>query len=987
MAYSDATDCAISPPPLCILNGRRSSENNSLTFVDPSKGRSVVDYLIVPYCNLKCVADFYVHLARELMTDCNVVGQTLTDHSLLEFIIKPHYFVQQNVDMNMSSTSSNYNCIDNNIDINRYYTRYVVSDISDQFLHSDVAQQAILHCIERIEQDLSDQHHIDDMYRDFCNVYYEEMDRTLRKKNVNPTAKKRLRHTLKPFWNTHLTKLWNDLSYKENLYLSARQNTLLRGMKRKQFLDAQHEFDRAYRREKRKFLQNKCVEIEKLNTSDPRAFWREIQKLGPKSSSSIPMAVYNEDGTVNYNERDVLDKWRNEFHTLYNNEAAPGVFDDEFYSNIMHEKGRLESENIASGDPISLHEVRKVVGKAKNKKAVGLDNIPNEVLKNDISLEFLHKLFQKIFSVNKIPTQWKLAIIKPIPKGAHIDPKLPMQYRGISLLSTVYKLYTGILNNRLLGFCEQNIYCDEQNGFRPNRSCTDHIYVLTSILRHRVSQNKSTYACFIDAEKAFDRVDRNLLLYKLLKYGINGNMYNNLRNIYSDSKSCVKVNGFLTDWIDIEYGVRQGDTLSPTLFGMYINDLIEDVKDLDLGIPIGTTKLSILVYADDVVILAENEEDLQTMLDVISQWGRKWRIKFNNRKSNVVHYRNKNTEPTISQFYLSNQLIERVKQYKYLGVILHEYVDFNVTAEVLAGAGSRALGSILHKYRKVKGLGYYTYSKLYQSCVCPVLDYASEIWGYKGFDKIDQVQNRAVRIYLGVHNFAPNLSIHGDMGWTESSVRRKVHMSRYWNRLVNLSDDRLTKRIFLWDVEQKSKGWASEMLGIFRAVDMLDVYNTLNECSTVKIWADLHNLKCQEWKDNLVKYPKLRTYITFKDNFCIEPYVQINMNRKYRSVLAQLRSGILPLEIECGRWKGLEVNERICRVCNQNVVEDEHHFVLDCPLYDDERSHYIEKLDKPDFQGLESKQKWQLIMSNEYVIETARFIWNIFQKRKSVLFT
>ena len=104
-----------------------------------------------------------------------------------------------------------------------------------------------------------------------------------------------------------------------------------------------------------------------------------------------------------------------------------------------------------------------------------------------------------------------------------------------------------------------------------------------------------------------------------------------------------------------------------------------------------------------MVILTENEKDLQTILDVISEWGRKWRIKFNNQKSNVVHYRKRNTEPTRINFYLSNQMVERVKQYKYLGVILHEHVDFGVTAEVFAGAGGRALGSILHKYKKSEG--------------------------------------------------------------------------------------------------------------------------------------------------------------------------------------------------------------------------------------------------------------------------------------------
>ena len=287
----------------------------------------------------------------------------------------------------------------------------------------------------------------------------------------------------------------------------------------------------------------------------------------------------------------------------------------------------------------------------------------------------------------------------------------------------------------------------------------------------------------------------------------------------------------------------------------------------------------------------------------------------------------------------------------------------------------------------MKGLGYYTYSKLYQSCVCPVLDYASEIWGYKGYDKIDRIQNRAIKAYLGVHSLAPKPSIQGDMGWTESCIRRKVNMGRYWNRLVRLSDDGLTKKVFLWALGQRSKGWASEMREIFEKVNMLEIYDSLNECSTVRLWADLHNLKCQEWKDNLVKYPKLRTYITFKDNFCIEPYVSVDMNRKYRSVLAQLRSGILPLEIECVRWKSLEVEERKCKVCDQSVVsQDESHFLFECSLYNSERSHFIETIDRPDLLRLENREKWEIIMLNENAIEIGRFMWNILEKRKHVLF-
>ena len=96
---------------LCIVNGRVNPENDNFTFVDPGRGSSVVDFLIVPYCNMKSITDFHVHLARELMTNCNVDGCTLTDHSLLEFTINPHYSIQQQAHMDEYDESD-----DNNLD-------------------------------------------------------------------------------------------------------------------------------------------------------------------------------------------------------------------------------------------------------------------------------------------------------------------------------------------------------------------------------------------------------------------------------------------------------------------------------------------------------------------------------------------------------------------------------------------------------------------------------------------------------------------------------------------------------------------------------------------------------------------------------------------------------------------------------------------------------------------------------------------------------
>ncbi len=106
----------------------------------------------------------------------------------------------------------------------------------------------------------------------------------------------------------------------------------------------------------------------------------------------------------------------------------------------------------------------------------------------------------------------------------------------------------------------------------------------------------------------------------------------------------------------------------------------------------------------------------------------------------------------------------------------------NVTANVLADAGNRALGAIINKYKQINGLGYYTYTKVCNSCVCPILDYSAEVWGFKDFKQIDYVQNKAIRIFLGVHRFAALNAINainGDMGWSASDVRRKLTMCRF----------------------------------------------------------------------------------------------------------------------------------------------------------------------------------------------------------------
>mgnify|MGYP001552726694 CR=1 FL=1 len=156
----------------------------------------------------------------------------------------------------------------------------------------------------------------------------------------------------------------------------------------------------------------------------------------------------------------------------------------------------------------------------------------------------------------------------------------------------------------------------------------------------------------------------------------------------------------MTDWFRTTIGVRQGDNLSPVLFNMYVNDLITEIKGLGNGLEIGNNKLSILVYADDVVLMADTKVELQRMLDVLYQWCCKWRLAINTTKTKIIHFRNKRKPRTEFELRYDEHVIDVVDKYKYLGVFVTEHLDYNHMAEMLTGAAGRALGRIYQQNQK-----------------------------------------------------------------------------------------------------------------------------------------------------------------------------------------------------------------------------------------------------------------------------------------------
>ena len=173
--------------------------------------------------------------------------------------------------------------------------------------------------------------------------------------------------------------------------------------------------------------------------------------------------------------------------------------------------------------------------------------------------------FNLCFTSGHSPTEWDFSDIIPIPKKGK-DARDPLQNRCITIMCCVAKIYSSILNKRLQNYLENNnILVEEQNGFRTGRSCIDHIFVMCTVLRNRKLLGKDTFICFIDFRKAFDSVNRNLLLYKLSKIGVSGSMYQAISSLYSNPKSRVILQDYNTDYFNCPIGVKQGDCLSPTL--------------------------------------------------------------------------------------------------------------------------------------------------------------------------------------------------------------------------------------------------------------------------------------------------------------------------------------------------------------------------------------------------------------------------------------
>lgn len=227
---------------------------------------------------------------------------------------------------------------------------------------------------------------------------------------------------------------------------------------------------------------------------------------------------------------------------------------------------------------------------------------------------------------------------------------------------------------RIILLKSSNLFKTQRNqfGFKAKTSCNHAIFAVKETILNYTEKNTKCRVAALDAEKAFDKVWRNGLFFKL-KNKMDYNLWFILKAYYDSSKAIIKNHG-LSDIFLINCGVKQGGILSAYLFNLFIDDLIASCVNMNIGGLIHNINTSIIVYADDILLISPNDSHLQILLDTCCKYGNEWLIKFNSKKSNIVNFGNNINR---YDFMLNGSTLNQVHEIKYLGYIINSKMDSN----------------------------------------------------------------------------------------------------------------------------------------------------------------------------------------------------------------------------------------------------------------------------------------------------------------------
>ncbi len=381
--------------------------------------------------------------------------------------------------------------------------------------------------------------------------------------------------------------------------------------------------------------------------------------------------------------------------------------------------------------------------------------------------------------------------------------------------------------------------------------------------------------------------------------------------------------------------------MSRTLFAIYINDLSDKIKNINVGVYVGGQQLHMLMYADDIVLIAPNVSKAQQQLDILTAWCTDWMMKINAKKSEIMHVRNYQKSRCQQTLRCCDQDLGYAPKYKYLGYIMDECLNDKPIVEALTNSATRAFGKVVNIFRTLKNMGINSYESLYKSYILSIVNYSSAVWGFKEQTAPQVLQNRIQRFFMGVNVFAPVSALHLEFDWLSIKGLRWIEMVRMYNRITKMDNHRWPKIIHKWDTSLRAIGWANHIEHILAYANM-DILLEDECCVDLDVLhSRLLHLERISWKTEMESKTKLRTFVEIIDPEEQRSLVKSCITRNQRSVLAKFKFGVLSLQLEIGRWHDDPIEWRVCRACDKGLLDDEAHFALYCDLTSGIRTEFL----------------------------------------------
>ena len=601
--------------------------------------------------------------------------------------------------------------------------------------------------------------------------------------------------------------------------------------------------------------------------------------------------------------------------------------------------------------PVSDEEILAAVKRLKRNKSTGIDNILNEYFIEcaDILLEPLKVLFNRILDNGVFPTNWSSGIIVPILKK---QPSSNVNnYRGITLISCLGKLFTSIVNERMKKWSiKYDKLTDAQFGFKAGHSTMDAIFILHNIVNMYLSENKRVYAAFIDYSKCFDLINRQALWFKLIKEGIDGKLLKIVRAMYSNVKSCVRHMDTLSDFFKSDVGLFQGEITSPILFSLFVNDIEHHMQEnMNNGLTLDQLSIFLIMFADDCALLSDSAQGLQSNLNQLDSYCKKWKLTVNTDKTKVMIFRKGGQLTGRETFTFNGNQIEVVENFNYLGFVMNSRGSFKKGIENLASKGLKSMCSLNNIIKDMCIPVNITFD-LFDTYVASVLSYCCELWGFSNADNIERLHKKFLKQKLGVKMTTSNNALYGETGRLPLIISRKIRIIKYWFKLMKCYGNNCILYAMyvnmLQKCEKNASNWLSNIRDMLQQSGFNDVWvfrdSVVNiNCFIAQFRLRLKDIYSTQWRGAVNTSTGLTLFRDIKSNIEISDYLTVLDNFKHRQAISKMRLSSHKLNIEKGRYTGVPRNDRKCELCNKNDIEDEYHFMIVCDVYNDLRREYI----------------------------------------------